>query len=109
MQAGKLSHRVTIEKNFGTARDQYNQPIEDWRPHVEDVPASVTPLTGRELWWARQTQPDITGILVIPYVAGITSAMRADLGPNGRKLHFLSVLNVEERGVELRIEYRERV
>ena len=108
MEAGKLRHRITIQ-NPPAARNEYGeeeQDSDDWTD-FKTVWAAITPLSGRELWNAQQSQPDVTHRIEIRYLAGVTSKQRAKLG--SRLFNFQSMANIEERNRELHIVAVERV
>ena len=58
MRAGKLRHRVTIQKNTPSQND-LGEAIASWST-VATVWAAVEPLQGREFFEARQEQADVT-------------------------------------------------
>ncbi|MCK2042562.1 phage head closure protein [Chromohalobacter sp. TMW 2.2308] len=59
MRAGRLRHRVTLQRPVDGAKDQYNQPTESFE-QVATVWASVEPLRGREFFEAQQVNSEIT-------------------------------------------------
>ena len=109
MKAGKLRHRITIEKNYGDDQDAQGHVTEDWQAF--DIRwAAVEPIGGRELWNARQLQPDITHRVRIRWDSKadtITADMRIDY--RGRILHLLEPPRKiqEERNIELEFLCRE--
>lgn len=109
MKAGKLRHRIIIEKNYGENQDAQGHVTDDWQPYLRRW-ASVEPIGGRELWNARQLQPDITHRVRIRWDAvadTITAAMR--INHRGRYLHLLEPPRKaqEERDIELEMLCRE--
>ena len=106
-RAGQLRHKLRLE------RHQYPQNLASGEPQaagpytVEVVLGSVEPLSGRELWVARQSQPDVSHRVRIRY--------RRDLAPgdvlehDGRKLRVLSVLDPAERHRMLELVCAEQV
>ncbi len=59
MKAGALRHRVVVQQDTGTTQDAQGHVTESWATYATRW-ASIEPLSARELWNARQLQPDIT-------------------------------------------------
>lgn len=97
MQSGKLRHRITIQQPTNTAGSM-GQVTTTWSD-LATVWASVEPLSGSERWRAQQVQPGVSHKVTLRYLAGVTPAMRVQHGT--RYLNIDSVLNTEERNVEL--------
>lgn len=98
MRAGRLQHRVTIERStLGTA-DGYGAQAEAWVA-VATVWAEVRMLTGSEGWKAKQVQPEATVQVLIRHWSDFTSADRFRFGD--RYLYPLSVVP-DIRNTELR-------
>lgn len=105
MRAGKLRHKVRIEKPLATL-DSSRQPVDAW-VKVVDVWAAVEPLSGRELIVAQQQQPDVTHRVRMRHRDDVTAKMRVQ--HDSRNLFIESVMNVEERDRELHLMCRERI
>lgn len=103
--AGKLRHRVRIQRPVGT-RDDYGEPAHanaDWET-VTTAWAAIEPLSGRELWQARQAQArgDIrVRLRHSADVAGVDSTHRVLFG--ARALNIDHVLNLGERDREVHL------
>lgn len=97
MQAGQLRHRVTLQ-SASQSTDSYGQVTLTWSD-TATVWASVQPLQGREAERAKQIHKDVTHNVTIRYRSGVSTAQRFKLG--SRYLNILSVLNTDERNVEL--------
>lgn len=100
MRAGALRHRVRIQTRSATA-DNYGEPAQTWTTTHTDVPASVEPLSGREMITAAAVQSAITHRVRMRYAAGVDAAARVLFGT--RVLDVQSVINVDERGRELEL------
>lgn len=101
LAAGRLRHRVTIQQDQGTSRDDNGEHIEDYQD-LATVWAEVKPLSGRELWAARQTQSEVTHRVTVRYssaLADLTGSIRVI--HRDRAFHMDSVLNTDERRREL--------
>lgn len=78
MRAGRLRHRVTIERR-GTTRDDGGQEIETWTVISPEggLPADIRPLSGRELLLAQQVNAEINTEIELRYFDGVTARDRA--------------------------------
>lgn len=103
MIAGSLRHVVTIQQPVET-QDDYGQAVTSWRD-VVTCPASIEPLSAREFFAAQQTKADVTHKVRLRYVAGIVPTMRLLFG--SRIFQFSSVLNRDERNIELELLCKE--
>jgi SPP1 family predicted phage head-tail adaptor len=97
MRAGQLRHLVTIEQR-ATTPDTYGEPAQTWTTLQADQPASIEPLSGRELINAQAVQSDVTHRVRMRYVAGIETKHRIVFGT--RVLDIRAIRNVDERGIE---------
>lgn len=76
MIAGKLRHRVTIQKP-GRTQDPVTGEIKNGWTDVATVWASVEPLSVKEFIAAESGQSEVTTRITIRYRQGITAKMRA--------------------------------
>lgn len=74
MQAGKLRHRVTLQR-YEETRDDMGAVIETW-VDVATVWAAVEPLSVREFISAQAGQSEISARITIRYRPGIDATMR---------------------------------
>ena len=110
MQAGRLRHRVTIERLTGERGDAGG--ISDEWQVIGTRWASVKPLTGREWGQAaaantRISQHLLTGMTRADTLT-TTLTPRDRLRFKGRTLDIQAVMNTDERGQEMRIMCKER-
>lgn len=76
MRAGKLRHRITIQA-LGLVQDsETGEMLQEWETVWEKVPASVEPLSARDLIAAQAGQSEASGRMVIRYRAGVLPTMR---------------------------------
>lgn len=76
MRAGKLRHRITFQVP-GLVQDPVTgEMLTGWVPVWEKVPASVNPLSARDLIAAQAGQSEASGRMVIRYRAGVLPTMR---------------------------------
>lgn len=105
MKIGKLRHRITIQE-YTVSQDSYGAGIESWADRATAY-ASVSPISGKELYTAQQLHAEVTTKITMRYMDGITPKMRVFF--NSRSFEILSVLNFEERNVELNLLCKELV
>lgn len=81
MKAGKLRHRITIESVSQVQDPDTGDMSDTWAAFASNVPASIRPLSGRELVAADAIQSGSRYEFVIRYgnSVGVTSAMRIAL------------------------------
>ena len=76
MRAGTLRHRITFQA-LGREQDpETGEEMEGWTTVWEKVPASVEPLSARDLIAAQAGQSEATGRMVIRYRPGVLPTMR---------------------------------
>jgi len=104
---GDRRHRVTIVQPSETITR--GEPVVTWSD-VATRWASVEPLAGRELWNARQVQPDVTHRVTLRYESGmaINTKWRLRLA-SGRILDIVSVTRPEERPIDWVLDCKEAV
>ena len=98
MRAGKLRHRVTLSSKTATT-DEYGGPVEVWTDVATNIPASVEPLSGRELVNAQTVNAEITTRITMRYRAGVIAANRITF--DGKFYNLFSVVDPELRHREL--------
>jgi SPP1 family predicted phage head-tail adaptor len=76
MQAGKLRHRVDFQA-LGEAQDpESGEMVPGWSTVWAKVPASVEPLSARDMIAAQAAKSEATARVVIRYRAGVLPTMR---------------------------------
>lgn len=76
MRAGKLRQRITFQAPGLTQDPVTGEQIEGWAMVWEKVPASVEPLSARDLIAAQAGQSEASGRMVIRYRPGVLPTMR---------------------------------
>lgn len=90
MRAGTLRHRVRIEQPV-TGRDpQTGDTIETWATYVDNLPAEVVPLSGREFLQSGANQSELTARATVRWDANLQTTMR--LIHQGRVYQITAVL-----------------
>jgi len=102
VRIGSLRHRVEIQQYDGS-KDALNQPVENWTT-VGTRWAEVKPLSGREFELAKQMHSETTHQIQMRY-AELDSSMR--LVHEGRIYNLLSIINTDQRNIELVIMAKE--
>lgn len=99
MRGGKLRHRVNFQSRTPTT-DGYGGQVGVWDDFLTDIPASIEPLTSRELLAAQAVQSEVTHKVTVRYQDGLDSSMRIVFGE--RVFTILGPpLNRDERNREL--------
>ena len=76
MRAGALRHRITFQKSGMVQDPETGEMLLGWETIWEKVPASVEPLSARDLIAAQAGQSEASGRMVIRYRAGVLPTMR---------------------------------
>ena len=100
MRAGKLRHRITIQRRTQTP-DGFGGPVDTWTDFAVSVPASVETLSGRELVAAQAQHAEATVQFGMRYLAGVDTTMRIVYA--GLNHDIVSVIDVGERRRELQV------
>lgn len=104
LPAGERDKRITIMRDVGTATNDMNEHVPDWKPYLKRW-AKVDALSGRELWNAQQVQPDVTHqATVLDTGDEIKSAMRVVY-----KDRTFEIESAIERGEEIVMMLKEAV
>lgn len=101
LSAGKLRHRVTLERRC-TDQDSVSGDISDaWIP-VANLWAAIEPLSAREFIEASALQSKVTARITIRFRPGVKAAMRlVHKGRLGRMVYNIEgVLSDKESGLE---------
>ncbi|MGQ3824202.1 phage head closure protein [Pseudomonas alliivorans] len=76
MNAGKLRHRIAFQ-SLGAGQDPVTgEETKVWVTIWDKVPASVEPLSSRDLIAAQAAQSDASARIVVRYRAGVLPTMR---------------------------------
>ena len=105
MKIGDLRHRVQIQ-NKTVQTDELQQQSDVWLAYA-NVWASVRPVKGREYFAARQENAEVTAVVTMRYLSGITPDMRIVFGD--RVFEIVSVINVDERNRVLELMCKEAI
>ena len=76
MRAGKLRQRISFQAPSMVQEPETGEMINVWETIWEKVPASVEPLSARDLIAAQAGQSEASGRMVIRYRAGVLPTMR---------------------------------
>ena len=76
MRAGVLRHRITLQVPGLTQDPETGEMLPGWETSWEKVPASVEPLSARDLIAAQAGQSEASGRMVIRYRVGVLPTMR---------------------------------
>ena len=90
---GKLRQRLHLESSTPT-RNSVGEEVDNWEAY-DVVWGEVVPLSGRELFQARQVEAEVTHRVTIRYRDGVSPKHRVI--HKNRTLEVVSVLDREER------------
>lgn len=76
LNAGKLRHRITIEKPISVQNPETGEVLKQWEIVHASVAAAIEHLSAREFVASRSQQSQITARITIRYRAGLTAMMR---------------------------------
>ena len=105
MKIGTLRHRVKIQ-TYTAFRDSFGAEEPEWTD-VATAWASVTPISGKEYFASAQLNAELTTKITMRYLCGITPKMRVVF--DERIFEIVSVINYEERNVEINLLCKESV
>ena len=81
LKCGSLRHRIRIEQQV-EAKNSFGETSVEWE-EFGTYWAQIRPLSAREQYTAQETQPELSAVIVMRYVAGINASMRAVHVVNG--------------------------
>lgn len=102
---GDLRHKIIIQK-LENIQDTFGQPIESWSD-IYTVWASIDPLVGKQYFAAETITHELTHKIRMRFKTGITPDMRVQFG--SRYFQIVSVINYQERNIELQLMCRELI
>ena len=105
LKAGTLRHEVTIQQKSVT-RDAYGAEVITWTV-LENVWASIEPISGREYFMSQQTQSVVDTKITIRYLSGIHPYDRVLYGT--RIYDIQTIINPNEKNESLTLMCREFV
>lgn len=86
VRAGKLRHRVTIEREVIDI-DSDGAQVPEWMIFAGPVPAEIAPVSGRELLAAQAVSSKVSSRIKMRRLDGVTAGMRA--------VHRSTIYNIE--------------
>jgi len=107
MRAGKLSQRITVERQ-SVSSDSFGGSVKAWADHAVNIPASIIPLSGGESYGQSQVTASERYSIFIRYspdVADITPKDRIkvlDGVPFYLDINFVS--DIDERQITIEME-----
>lgn len=112
MKAGQLRHWVQVESK-SVSVDANGDRTETWSTFIECW-ASIATGNGREFFLAKQTIADLTHVLTMRFLPGITADMRVrfddpKISNASRYFNIRALLNPDERSEMLELQCSEVV
>ena len=100
MDYSRLRHRVTFQKPSGIKKNSMGEDVPVYVDFAT-VWAAVEPLRGREYHEAQKIRAETTYRVTVRYLADVSPDMR--IVHRNKTLEIQSVLNIDERNVEMQI------
>jgi len=97
MRAGRLKHRISLEKPVKKQDPDSGEIVDSWQK-VADLWAEIAPASVREFVAAQATQSEVTGRIVIRYRPDITNKFR--ITHKGRIYNIHGVLSDPDTGLD---------
>lgn len=101
---GELRHKIIFQKLDKDAENDYGEPIEKW-DDISSTKGGIYPISGREFYAAETVNSEVSHKVNIRYIKGLTPDMRIKFGD--RLFFIISIINFQERNVELQILCKE--
>lgn len=106
MRAGRLRHRLSVER-YTTTQDDWGDEVQAWES-IATVWGSVEPLRGNERHRAMQVQATEEVRVLMRWQPDIADLNASDRIVFGSKVYDISaVLNIDERNREVHVMARE--
>lgn len=105
MRAGKLKHRISIEQKSETI-DSVGDAVNTWTT-FKTVWAEVLSQSGKEFFAAREQHSELTHLITIRYLSGVTPKMRINHG--GSFYNILAAFDPRKDRQELKIYCNEQL
>lgn len=104
---GNLRHRITFQEQTEAQNDygEKNKDL-DWID-VTTVWASINPISGKEFFSAEKVSSEVSHKINMRYIPGISPDMRIQF--RERLFHIISVINFQERNIELQLLCKELI
>ena len=102
---GELRHRITIQK-LNNSQNEYGEVSELWED-ILNVRAGIYPISGKEFFAAETVNSEISHKVKIRYIEGRMPNMRIKF--NNRIFSIESVINFQERNIELQLLCKELI
>ena len=105
-QAGQLRHQVILRRDATSTSNTFNETVKTGNDDLGTVWASINSLQGREFENSSITVSELTHIIMIRFIDGLTTNHRVIF--DSRIFEIVSIKNIEEREALLRLECKEK-
>lgn len=102
---GDYRHVVTIQE-LSNQRNEYGEVIDNWINTLK-TRAGIFPISGREFFAAETVNSEVSHKVNMRYVSGIRPDMR--IAFSERIFHIISVINFQEKNIELQLLCKELI
>ncbi len=98
MRAGQLRNYVTIQQPTASSPNEFGETTDTWTTYAR-VRAGIIPQNSREFVSAKQVRGEMTHLVEIRSLGGVTSQMRVLFGT--RVLNIDGVIDADERNRQM--------
>lgn len=103
---GELRHKIIFQKFDKEHQDDYGEPEPMW-VDVLTTRVAIYPISGRDFYAAEKENSEVTHKINLRYIKGLLPSMRIKFGD--RLFSIISIINFQERNVELQIMCKELI
>jgi len=104
MQAGRLRHRIAIQKQV-TTQNEYGEATKSFVDAYTSISASIDPINGKEFFSGDKYNSEVSHKVTIRYKSGVLPKMRVEFG--SRHFDIKYITNFEERNIFLELACKE--
>lgn len=106
MKAGKRRHYITVQRVSSTQQNTYGEIEEAWNNDFNTF-AEIKPMRGKEYYNSRQIQSICTHKIIFAYrefsTGGLITPDDSRIIFNSRVFNIESIININERNIDLEI------
>lgn len=104
---GKYRHIIAIQEKTKVQND-YGEEVEDW-VDVLTTRSGIYPISGKEFYAAETVNSEVTHKVNMRYVPNVAITPDMHIKFGNRTFHIISVINFQERNIELQLLCKELI
>jgi SPP1 family predicted phage head-tail adaptor len=102
---GELRHIISFQK-LVDSQNEFGEVVNEW-VEVAKTRAGVYPISGKEFFSAEKVTSEVSHKLHIRFLPNISPDLRIQF--NDRYFHIISVINFQEKNIELQLLCKELI